>query len=144
MPAFHDLECRDCGHIERDEIVQDWKNPQPCVKCAGSTFISYKLPRSTDSLKADNFTPVDVNGRHLGTRDEWFAYRKELADQQGCDPSEIQMRDNNRHERNARVDDAKHMDWLKRNRPDEIRRIKEEAIRSELLPHFENALRRYS
>ena len=144
MPARHDLECRSCGHIERDEVVADWKNPQPCVKCAGATFISYELHHATDKMKADGFTPVDVNGRHLGTREEWLAYRKELADQQGCDPSQIQMRDNNRHDRNMRVEEAKHMDWLKRNRPDEIRRMKEESAMQELLPHFENALQRYS
>ena len=144
MPARHDLECRSCGHLERDEIVQDWKNPQPCPKCAGETFISYRLHHATDGLKADNFTPVDVNGRHLGTREEWLAYRKELADQQGCDPSQIQMRDNNRHERNMRVEEAKHMDYLKRNRPDVVRRMKEESAMQELLPHFENALQRYS
>lgn len=143
MPARHDLECRSCGHIERDEVVADWKNPQPCPKCAGETFISYRLQLGTNR-KADNFTPVDVNGRHLGTREEWFAYRKELADQQGCDPEMIQMRDNNRHERNMRVEEAKHMDWLKRNRRGEVRRRKEEEAMNELLPHLENALQRYS
>lgn len=145
MAARHDLECRSCSHIERDELVgPDWRNPPRCVKCGGETFISYKLHHAVDRMKADNFTPVDVNGRHLGTRDEWNAYRRELAEQQGCDPAQIQMRDNNHHERTMRIEEAQHMDYLKRNRPDEMRRRRAEEVRSELRPHFEEIIRKYS
>ena len=143
MP-LNDIECKHCETVEMDAFYRPNAGPPPCPKCGVTMTVTYRFSMGRSGGKIDNFTPVTVNGRHLGNREDWFAYRKELADQQGCDPEMIQMRDNNRHERNMRVEEAKHWDWLKRNRRGEVRRRKEEEAMNELLPHLENALQRYS
>lgn len=102
-----DLRCTVCQHVDSDVYCQSGAEPV-CTACGSATATYWGNTHS--ARKADLFTPLDFEGVHYGTREEWNARIKEFSDNVGG--WEVDVQSVSRHERRARSDDALHRHYL--------------------------------
>lgn len=77
MP-LHDLRC-EAGHVRRDHFVKSADMPAdddfgPCDEAGCEAHLHQYWGETHTLRKADNYTPVTLDGQHFATRDDWNAH----------------------------------------------------------------------
>lgn len=76
LVPLHDLHCEH-GHVQRDHFVKrapDDNDFGPCPEPGCAAPMRQYWGETHAVRKADLFTPITIEGRHYGTRDEWNAH----------------------------------------------------------------------
>lgn len=115
MARIVDVRCvnADCREVQNDVFCSQGQEPV-CTTCGSATAVYFGDWANSSLRKADNFTPLDFEGVHYNTREEWNAM---VARVQATHPGEeVRVEAASRHSRRARADDVRHAGWLERKK----------------------------
>ena len=107
-----DLRCQSCEHLLRDVYCKSGEEPC-CPLCSGPMTVYWGTLYGKDLGKADNFQPLDYEGVHYNTREEWHAHISKMESNLG---EKIEVHDHSRRAARARADEVRHAGWLERRR----------------------------
>lgn len=112
MNRIVDLRCPD-GHVMEDIYCKPDEEPA-CDQCGRATSVYYGNLSRLTPRRADNFNPLDFEGKHYSSREEWDAMvRRVGANHPGED---VRVESVSRSSRRARADDVRHAGWVERKR----------------------------
>lgn len=106
-----DTRCTVCLTVYHDVYCKSGEEPA-CV-CGAPVAIYWGDSGRSAARRADNFTPLDFEGKHYNTREEWDAHVAYVERNTG---QRVEVVSHSKRLASARADEVRHKGWLERRR----------------------------